>query len=377
VRGADRFSVRAFSIGFALLLVYLLWLIFRPFVGPILWAGLLAFMLFPVNTVLRRRLRGRKGVAALLLTLAVLFGVIVPTVFLGTLFAKQVAELAGKVSALGARYQIEKPMDLFRIPALDRAVRWIDAKTPVTAAEVQQWLVDASKTALDVALASSKVLLLGALGVFASLLLMLFILYFFFRDGDDMASEFLGVLPVPAGRKARLVEHLSSVTKAVVYGSLLTSLVQGALIGLAFEVCGLPSPVVFGVIAAIASLLPVGGTAFVWLPGAIVLAAQGRWVWAVVLAAWGALIVGSADNVLRPFLISGRAEISTLPIFFGVLGGIGAFGPIGMFLGPVVVALALAVVRFAKDEPDKEAPETPPPPNDRRAESLARGPRAT
>jgi predicted PurR-regulated permease PerM len=354
LREADRFSVRAFSIGFALVLLYLLWLIFRPFVGPILWAGLLAFMLFPVNAVLRSRLRGRKGAAALLLTLAVLFGVIVPTVFLGTLFGKQVAELAGKVSALGARYQIEKPMDLFRIPMLDRAVRWIDAKTPVTAVEVQQWLVDASKTALDVALASSKVLLLGALGVFASLLLMLFILYFFFRDGDEMAAEFLGVLPVPAGRKARLVEHLSSVTKAVVYGSLLTSLVQGALIGLAFEVCGLPSPVVFGVIAAIASLLPVGGTAFVWVPGAIVLAAQGRWAWAVVLAAWGALIVGSADNVLRPFLISGRAEISTLPIFFGVLGGIGAFGPIGMFLGPVVVALALAVVRFASEEPARE-----------------------
>ncbi len=356
---ADRFSARAFSIGFALLLLYLLWLIFRPFVGPILWAGLLAFMLFPVNAVLRRRLRGRKGAAALLLTLAVLLGVIVPMVFLGTLFGKQVAELAGKVSALGARYQIEKPMDLFRIPVLDRAVRWIDAKTPITAAEVQQWLVDASRTVLGVAVASSKALVLGALGVFASLLLMLFILYFFFRDGDEMASEFLGVLPVPAERKARLVEHLSSVTKAVVYGSLLTSLVQGALIGLAFEVCGLPSPVVFGVIAAIASLLPVGGTAFVWVPGAIVLAAQGRWVWAIVLAAWGALIVGSADNVLRPLLISGRAEISTLPIFFGVLGGIGAFGPIGMFLGPVMVALALAVVRFASDKPDKNALETP------------------
>ena len=369
--GADRFSARAFSIDFALLLLYLLWLIFRPFVGPILWAGLLAFMLFPVNAVLRRRLRGRKGAAALLLTLAVLLGVIVPMVFLGTLFGKQAAELAQKVSALGARYQIAKPMDLFRIPVLDRAVRWIDAKTPITAPEVQQWLVDASRTALDVAVASSKALVLGALGVFASLLLMLFILYFFFRDGDEMASEFLGVLPVPAERKTRLVDHLSSVTKAVVYGSLLTSLVQGALIGLAFEVCGLPSPVVFGVIAAIASLLPVGGTAFVWVPGAIVLAAQGRWVWAIVLAAWGALIVGSADNVLRPLLISGRAEISTLPIFFGVLGGIGAFGPIGMFLGPVVLALALAVVRFANDEPAKEGDGPGRGPDERQSKARA------
>ena len=364
---ADRFSARAFSIGFALLLLYLLWLIFRPFVSPILWAGLLAFILFPVNAALRRRLKGRNGLAALLLTLGVLIGVVAPAVFLGMLFAKQAGELAGKVSALGTRYQIEKPADLFRIPVLDRVVQWVDAKTPVSAADIQQWVISASKGVLDFALANTKVLLLGALGLIASLFLMLFILYFFFRDGEEMAGEFLRILPTEPSRKARLIAHLSSVTKAVVYGSLLTSLVQGALIGLAFEVCGLPSPVVFGVIAAILSLLPVGGTAFVWVPGAIALAAEGRWGWAIALAVWGALVVGSADNVLRPMLISGRAEISTLPIFFGVLGGIGAFGPIGMFLGPVILALALAVLRFAREEtaPAERLPPIRPAETDR------------
>ncbi|MEO8189388.1 MAG: AI-2E family transporter [Acidobacteriota bacterium] len=347
---SDRFTARAFSIGFALLLLYLLWLIFRPFVSPILWAGLLAFILYPVNKALRSRFHGRNGAAALLLTLAVLVGVVIPTVLLGMLFAKQAGDLAAKVADLGTRYRIEKPADLFRIPVLDRLIRWVDAKTPLSAKDVQQWVVSASKGVLDFALANTRVLLLGALGLLGSLFLMLFILYFFFRDGEEMAGEFLRILPTEPSRKARLVEHLSSVTKAVVYGSLLTSLVQGAMIGVAFEVCGLPSPVVFGVLAAILSLLPVGGTAFVWVPAAIALAAEGRWGWAIGLAAWGALIVGSADNVLRPMLISGRAEISTLPIFFGVLGGIGAFGPIGMFLGPVVLALALAVMRFARDE---------------------------
>jgi predicted PurR-regulated permease PerM len=155
---------------------------------------------------------------------------------------------------------------------------------------------------------------------------------------------------MPPDRKVRLVEYLSQVTRAIVYGSLLTSLVQGALIAIAFAVCGLPSPIVFGVIAAILSLLPVGGTAFVWIPGALALIAEGRWGFAIALAIWGALVVGSADNVLRPYFISGRAEISTLPVFFGVLGGIGAFGPIGMFVGPVVLALALAILRFLRDD---------------------------
>jgi predicted PurR-regulated permease PerM len=346
----DRFSLRAFSVLFTLLLLYLLWLIFRPFVSPILWATLLAFMLFPANAALRRRFHGRRGSAALVLTLAVFLGVVLPMIFLGMLFAKQAGDLLGRISALTARYQIEKPQDLFRIPALDHAVRWIDAKTPLNTAEIQGWLVTTAKTGLEFALASGRTLILGALGLVVSMLLMLFILYFFFRDGDDMAAEFLGILPTDAARKAKLVTYLSQVTKAVVYGSLLTALVQGFLVGLAFGVCGLPSPVVFGVIAAIAALLPVGGTAFVWAPGALALIAEGRWGWAIALAVWGALIVGSADNLLRPYFISGRAKISTLPVFFGVLGGIAAFGPIGMFLGPVVLALALALLRFAGEE---------------------------
>ncbi len=350
----DRFSLRAFGIAFALLLTYLLWLIFRPFVSPILWATLLAFILYPVNAALRLRLRGHRGGAALLLTFAVLLGVVLPAVILGILFAQQAGELLAKVSETTARYQIEKPADLFRVPALDHLVRWIDAKTPLSAAQIQQWLVTSAKSLLQPLLASGRTVILGTMELAASLLLMLFILYFFFRDGDEMARDTLRIIPVQADRKARLVKHLGDVTRAVVYGSLLTSLVQGALMAIAFAVCGLPSPLVFGVLAAVLSLLPVGGTAFVWIPATIVLFAQGRVGWGIAFALWGALVVGSADNLLRPYFISGRAEISTLPVFFGVLGGIGAFGPIGMFLGPVVLALALALMRFAQDEGPSE-----------------------
>jgi predicted PurR-regulated permease PerM len=349
VEDEDRFYLRAFSVGFALLLVYLLWLIFRPFLSAILWAVLLAFMLFPVNALLRRRFRGRNGAAALLMTFAVLLGVVVPAVLLGGVFVNQASDLLRRVTGLAARYQIETPQDLFRIPAVGSALRWIEAKTPISAAEVQRYAINAARSGLELALSSTKTVVLGLLAMLGSLFLMLFILYFFFRDGEEIAKEFIDVMPTDPDRKAELIRHLSQVTKAVVYGSLVTALVQGALVGLAFAVCGLPSPVVFGVLAGVASLLPVGGTAFVWGPGAVVLAVQGRWGWAIALAVWGALIVGSADNVLRPALISGQAKISTLPVFFGVLGGIAAFGPIGMFLGPVVLALALALMRYARD----------------------------
>jgi predicted PurR-regulated permease PerM len=139
------------------------------------------------------------------------------------------------------------------------------------------------------------------------------------------------------------------VTRAVVLGTLLTALLQGTLVGIGFAIVDLPSPVVFGVVAAIVALLPIGGTALVWVPATIVLAVQGRYGSALFMLLWGALLVGLVDNFLKPLLISGRAEVPTLAAFLGVLGGLAAFGPIGMFLGPVILALAIALVRWAEE----------------------------
>jgi predicted PurR-regulated permease PerM len=354
-----RFSTRVLAVAGAALLLYLLARILHPFLGPILWALLLAFLLFPANRWLRRKMRGRKGAAALLLTLAVTLGIVIPAASLMLVFVRQAGDLLTRVSGLATRYQIERPQDLLKIPALGRIVQWIDEKTPLAAAELQQWLINAARSALELAVSGGRQLLLGAIGAVVSLLLMLFILYFFFRDGDDMARRAVFLIPMEESRKGRLIAHLSAVMKAVVFGALATALVQGALVGLAFGISGLPSPVVFGFLTALAALLPVAGTALVWLPATIVLYAQGRTGWALFMLLWGALFVGSVDNFLRPRLISGRAEISTLPVFFGVLGGMAAFGPIGLFVGPLVIALALAFVGFAEESiktPESTAP---------------------
>ena len=159
------------------------------------------------------------------------------------------------------------------------------------------------------------------------------------------------VLPIPEERKKGLANQLASVTRAVVLGTLVTAAVQGTLVAIAFAVVHFPSPVVFGAAAGALSLLPVGGTALVWIPGAVVLAAQGRWPWAIGMALYGALIVSAMTNdLLKPRLISGHAKIGTLPVFFGVLGGLASFGLIGMVLGPVVIALALALLGWAEEQ---------------------------
>src|SRR5438093_9130504 len=171
----SRFWTRVLGLAAAALLAYLLARILRPFFGPILWAFLLAFLLFPVNRWLRRRMP--MGLAASLLTLAVTLGIVIPAAVLALAFVRQAGELLARVSALAARYQIERPQDLLNIPALGRIVEWIDRKTPLSAAELQKWLVDGARRALEFAVSGGRQVLLGAVGAAVGLLLTLFILY--------------------------------------------------------------------------------------------------------------------------------------------------------------------------------------------------------
>ena len=151
---------------------------------------------------------------------------------------------------------------------------------------------------------------------------MLFVLFFVLRDGPVFARQLERLLPIEPQRRARLWQHLRDVTRAVFMGIGLTALVQGALVGIGYWIAGLPSPLVFGVIAALFALVPFVGTAMVWGLGAIYLATQGDYGHAIFLAIWGVLVVGMADNVLRPLLISGRADVPTLAVFIGVMGGL-------------------------------------------------------
>ena len=346
----SRFHARVFWLAAAALLALALLSILKPFFESILWAGLLAFLLAPVTRRLTRAFRGRRSLAALLVTLAGALFVLIPAVVTAVVFAGQASELVAKLEALAGRYRIAQASDVFQVPALAQLVEWISRLTSVSPEQIQDWAIHGSKSLLILLVSSSGAFFAGVLGVVIELGLTLLLLFFFVRDGEAAVARGLLLIPLSPERKAHLVGHLSAVTRAVALGTLLTAVCQGTLVGLSFAFTGLPSPVVFGVLATLAALIPLVGSSLVWIPAALVLVGQGRVGAAIFLVFWGMVVVSLVDNIVKPLVVSGRAEISTLPVLIGLMGGLATFGAIGIILGPVVIALALALFRFVEEE---------------------------
>jgi predicted PurR-regulated permease PerM len=229
-----------------------------------------------------------------------------------------------------------------------RALALIHANSVVSTADIQAWVVSAAQSVLQSLAATSGNLVLGAVGTLVGFVLMLFLLFFLLRDGPDMLRQAVRLIPIEAQRRDSLLRLIGNTTRAVVFGTGATALVQGLLVGIGFAILGLPSPVVFGAVAAVFALLPAGGTALVWVPAALWLAATGRPGGAVFIAIWG-FAVSLCDNVMRPLLIGRHAQVSTLAVFVGVVGGVSAFGAIGLIVGPVLLTLIAALLKFAAE----------------------------
>jgi predicted PurR-regulated permease PerM len=344
---SSSFYSRIFALVVAAVLGYALILIFVPFLGAMAWAAFLAFLLYPLNLRLRRRLRG-KSVAAGVLTILAPVIILLPLSALSIDFVSQISALLQTLQKSAAELDIKSLSDLQQFPWIARVNVWLELHTGISAEQIQLWLVSGTREVLRRAASTGGGFFLGALGSLFGFAIMLFLLFFFLRDGDAMLARARRLIPLDEIRKERLFRQLSGVTRAIVIGTSMAALLQGIMVGVGFTIAGLPSPVVFAVLATLLSMLPVGGAAFVWAPAVIWLFFDGRWGFAIFLLAWGLLLSG-LDNVLRPLLISGRARISALAVFIGVLGGIPAFGPIGLIAGPVVLSLALALIEFAEE----------------------------
>jgi len=343
----SRFYPRIFALVVAALLGYALLLIFRPFFAAMCWAAFLAFLLHPLNLRLRRRLHGTSGAAGLLTILTPVV-ILLPLSALSVEFVAQISVLVQRLQRWAQQLDIKTFSDLQRFPLIARGNTWLEAHAGISASQVQSWLVSGSQEVLHRAAGLSGAFFIGALGSLIAFIIMLSLLFFFLSGGDVMWNRARRLIPLDETRKERLFRQLSAVTRAIVFGTTMTALLQGVLLGVGFAIAGLPSPVVFGVLVAMVSLLPVGGATFAWVPATGWLFYNGQWGYGIFMLVWGLMLAG-IDNVVRPMLISGRAKVSGLAVFVGVLGGVPAFGALGIIVGPVLLALAIALIEFAEE----------------------------
>jgi predicted PurR-regulated permease PerM len=341
------FYRRSFVIATVAIMAYLLLRVLGPLDGALGWAAVLAFLLLPLHERLTRKLKGRSALSAGILTGLTPFCVIAPVAMLAIAFAGQVANLLSYMRDHTLLSYSEALQRLESYSVIGGAVRWARQNAPISAEQVQTWITDGAQTVLKSAAAMGGSVALGVFGTLVGFVMMLFLLFFFLQDGRSMLAHLTRLIPMEPARRDQLLKYLADVTRAVVFGSTATALIQGIFVGVGFAIAGLPSPIVFGVLATIAAFLP-AGAGIVLVPAVLYLMFAGRWGAATFMAFWTAAM-WVVENVLRPVLTAQRVEVSTLAIFVGAIGGASAFGVLGLVIGPVLLSFAVALLRFAEE----------------------------
>ena len=316
------------------------YLVLRPFLEIFLLALILATLSHPLHGWVLRWTRGRKNLSALLTCILVVFLLIVPCLGLLGLLARESVQFYEWINEKVASGVLDEKL-------FQRALelqRKLFPKVDLQGLEIGQTLTGLAGKVSGLLMKWST----GALVVITSALwkffLMLFALFYFYKEGSGFLRWLMHLTPLPGSLEREIFEKFSEVSESAFYGTFLTALAQGVLGGIGFLIAGLP-PLVWGVAMAFFSLIPMVGTVVVWGPAAVILFLTDHVVAGIFLVIWGVVVVGMSDNVLRPLLMRGRSQLHPALIFFSLIGGISAFGPLGILLGPLAIVLVISMLR--------------------------------
>ena len=328
-------------------LAYLSWQIAQPFLTAITWAAILAVVFAPLHERIRRRLK-REDLSALASTTAALLVVVLPFVFITVALARELAQGYRQVrTGFANPTEVEQKISQSRV--VGPAWRWVREHFNELDIDVNDLLRNAAERAGTVAFSVARGTVSNLSAFVLNVVLVAFTLFFFLRDGPVIIDHVKRAVPIDDDEAERILQLITEVVRASVNGVVLISLIKGVLAALAFWVLGVSSPVLWGAVGTVASLIPVIGIALVWIPAALALWLQGSAIKALLLALWGATVLSLIDNLLYPFLVRGQVRLHTLLVFFSALGGLSVFGFLGFVLGPMVTTLAVTLVEVASD----------------------------
>ncbi|MFO0775770.1 MAG: AI-2E family transporter [Nitrospiraceae bacterium] len=363
--GSRRFVFALAFFAILLFLLYQLALMLRPFLLAVVWATILAHLLFPVHRRLTAWFGGRESASAAALTVGIMLLGVLPMVWTGGVIVREAASAEREIRAWVASGGIERlPDQVAQLPLIGRVAQpFLERIGSDGPGNLENMLVDNAKSLSQFLVGGLTGFVKNLFEFFANALIMIVTLFFFFRDGRSLMQALYDLVPLEDTHKAKIFSRLDQTMRAVVKGVIVTAIVQGLLAGLAYLVLGVPMPVALTVLTILLAPLPFGGTALIWVPMGLWLLWIGPTWKGVALLIWGGAVVSTVDQFLRPFLIGQEAQIPVFLLMFSVLGGLAVYGVIGVFLGPVVMALLLTALQIYREDYSQLPPPSSPTPS--------------
>jgi predicted PurR-regulated permease PerM len=327
--------------------IYLLYQILSPFLSSIIWAMLLAIVFYPLFQKFQRLFKKKEVLSALLMTLLVLIVIVLPFTLLMTSLANDAVDIYHQVEEMIKTGQLQAYFERIKeVPIFRWILAGLGEHIDFSQTNPLPLLLKNINRISTFIFNQTTVLLKGLSTLIVGFFFTLLSLYYLFKDGNHLFGRVKEIIPLPSRQRDLLIQRFKDMIYATIYGGILIALIQGVLGGLSFWILGLPSPIFWGTAMGLLSFVPIGGTALIWAPAAIILLIGGDILKGLILLGIGALVISMVDNLLKPLFISSRTHIHPLLLFFAVLGGIQAFGLIGVVAGPLIATLFLALIEI-------------------------------
>jgi predicted PurR-regulated permease PerM len=342
---------------------YLFYRLLLPFLIPICWASIFVIIFYPLYDKLGQHLKS-SSLRALILTILIVILIIAPAAYLGVALVQEAIVMFDQFKTWVDAGNLERVFDFRSSPIYVLMENRLAPYVDLSQLDLKVIIENGLKSVSKIALSQTTNILANAGRVMFHFGLMVFFMFFLFRDGHRLFHQIKSVIPMAPDKADATISHLKNVIETTMYGGVVVSLIQGFLGGLLFAIVGLPSPVFWGAVMAFLSFIPIMGAFLVYIPAGLILIFTGAYVKGILIIALGTIVVSQIDNVLRPLLVSGRTGMHTMLLFVSIMGGINLFGLLGIVLGPFIAAVFVSMfdifrLKLAEDSPPVTVPPIP------------------
>ncbi|GJM15973.1 MAG: AI-2E family transporter [Thermodesulfobacteriota bacterium] len=339
-----------FFIAIFLLLLYIFYQILNPFILALFWGAITTLTLYPIHIRLTKLLKNKNSISALIMTIVATFLIILPIVFILATVAVDMFDiyqsLTNNVEVSELKSKLAKLKGLLPVTVLEE----LQSKLQIEEINVHQMAVKGLSSASTYVINEVQNAATNLTGLLVSFGIMIFSLFFFFRDGESMLERIKSLIPMKDEQKDEIFKKFYDTLNAVIVGVMVTAAIQGLLLGLFFWAIGISYAVLGGVLTFIFALIPIAGAVIVWLPVGLYLVFTSSLYAGIGVLVFGGLVVSSVDNILKPMIIGGKVKLSTLFLVLTIFGSLSVFGFTGIILGPILLAIFMSFIEIYKSE---------------------------